>query len=113
MPSRRHELLAYVMPRLRRSRDLDDVDVERARIERWHETLDRSLPTKAVRRFHQRYRVVEEQLPGGFPSYTLTERGSTPDRVVVYVHGGAFVAPVDPFQVRYAARLATALGASV
>ncbi|MBJ7356940.1 alpha/beta hydrolase [Nocardioides sp.] len=113
MPSRRHELLAYAVPRLRRSRDLDDVEVERARLERWHTTLDRGFPTSAVRRFHQRFRVTEEQLPGGFPCYTLSERGASPDRVVVYVHGGGFVAPIDPYQVKYAARLATALDAQV
>jgi len=113
MPSRRHALLAYAVPRVRRSRDLDDVDAERARLERWHATLDRGFPTNAVRRFDKRYRVVEEQLPGGFASYTLTARGAAPDRVVVYVHGGGFVAPIDPFQVKYAARLATALDAQV
>ena len=32
---------------------------------------------------------------------------------MVYLHGGGFVAPIDPFQVRYAARLAAALGARV
>jgi acetyl esterase/lipase len=113
MPSRRHEVLAYVLPRVRKSRDLKDVDVERARLERWHATLDRGFPTSAVRRFDKRFRVTEERLPGGFPSYTLTPRGSSPDRVVVYVHGGAFVAPIDPFQVKYAARLATTLNAQV
>ena len=113
MPSRRHEVLAYVVPRVRKSRDLKDVEVERARLERWHATLDRGFPTSAVRRFDKRFRVTEEQLPGGFPSYTLTERGATPERVVVYVHGGAFVAPVDPFQVKYAARLASTLNAQV
>jgi monoterpene epsilon-lactone hydrolase len=113
MPSRRHEVLAYVVPRVRKSRDLKDVDVERARLERWHATLDRGFPTNAVRRFDKRFRVTEERLPGGFPSYTLTPRGTSPDRVVVYVHGGGFVAPIDPFQVRYAARLATTLNAQV
>lgn len=113
MPSRRHELLAYAVPRVRRSRDLDDVDTERARLERWHATLDRHLPTDAVRRFDKRYRLVEERLPGGFPSYTFSARGAAPERVVVYVHGGGFVAPIDPYHVRYAARLATALEASV
>ena len=113
MPSRRHELLASVVPRVRRSRDLTDVEVERARLERWHETLDRGFPTSAVRRFDKRYRVAEEQLPGGFPSYTLAERGGTPGRTIVYVHGGGFVGPIDPFQVKYAARLATALDAHV
>ena len=113
MPSRRHEVLAYVVPRVRKSRDLEDVDVERARLETWHATLERGFPTNAVRGFGKRYRVVEEQLPGGFPSYTVTARGASPDRVVVYVHGGGFVAPIDPFQVKYAARLASALDAQV
>lgn len=117
MPSRRHALLAYALPRVRRSRDLTDVDTERARLERWHATLDRSFPTGAVRRFDKRYRVVEEQLRsadgGGFPAYTVSARGTSPDRTVVYVHGGGFVGPIDPFQVKYAARLATALDARV
>jgi monoterpene epsilon-lactone hydrolase len=113
MPSRRHELMAYAVPRVRRSRDLDDVAKERARLERWHATLEPAFPTGAVRRFDKRYRVVREDLPGGFPSYTLTERGGSPDRVVVYVHGGGFVGPIDPYQVRYGARLASALNASV
>jgi acetyl esterase/lipase len=117
MPSRRHAFLAYALPRLRRSRDLKDVDTERTRLERWHATLERGFPTTAVRRFDQRYRVVEEQLgsPGGvgFPSYTLAERGGTPERTVVYLHGGGFVGPIDPFQVKYASRLATALDARV
>ena len=51
--------------------------------------------------------------PGGFPSYTCTAARRTPERTVVYVHGGGFVAPIDPFQVRYVARLACALNARV
>lgn len=113
MPSRRHEFLAYALPRLRRSRDLSSVEKERARLEKWHATLERGFPTNAVRRFDRRYRVVEEQLPGGFPSYTLTERAGSPRRSVVYLHGGGFVGAIDPYHVRYAARLATALDARV
>jgi acetyl esterase/lipase len=113
MPSRRHELLAVVVPRLRRSRELDTPEAEKARLLRWHATLDRGFPTTAVPFFHRRYVVVREDLPAGFPSYTLTRRGTRPRRTVVYLHGGGFVAPIDPFQVRYAARLATELGARV
>jgi monoterpene epsilon-lactone hydrolase len=113
MPSRRHELMAYALPRLRKSRDLDTVEKERARIEAWHATMKRGFPTKAVPRFDKRYRVAQEDLPGGFPSYTLTERAGSPDRTVVYLHGGGFVGAIDPFQVRYAARLASALNAQV
>jgi acetyl esterase/lipase len=118
MPSRRHEFLARAVPRMRKSRELDNPEAERARLEKWHATLDRGFPTNAVPLFGRRYAVVREDLcadsPGkGFPSYTLTPRGSAPTRTVVYLHGGGFVAPIDPFQVRYAARLASALGARV
>ena len=57
--------------------------------------------------------MVREELPAGFPSYTVTQRGRTPSRTVVYLHGGGFVAPIDPYQVRYATRLASGLGARV
>jgi acetyl esterase/lipase len=102
-----------VVPRLRKSRELDTPEAERARLERWHATLDRSFPTSAVPLFGRRYAVVREELGAGFPSYTLTRRGRQPRRTVVYVHGGGFVGPIDPFQVRYAARLASALDARV
>ena len=76
MPSRRHELLARAVPRLRKSRELDSPEAERARLETWHATLDRGFPTSAVPLFGRRYAVVREELPpAGFPSYTLTRRG--------------------------------------
>src|SRR4051794_23153655 len=111
-PSLRHELLAWAVPRVRKSRDLDDVDVERARIERWHATLDRSLPTRLVRRSDRRFAVVEEET-GGFPTYVITPRHLEPTRTVVFVHGGAYMAPIDPFHVRYAARLSRKLKARI
>jgi len=112
-PSRRHQLLSVVVPRLRRSRELDSPEAERARLERWHATLDRHFPTGAVPFFARRYAVVREELPAGFPAYTLTRRGTTPGRTVLYVHGGGFVAPMDPFHVRYVARLAESLRARI
>ena len=115
-PSRQHELIAWAVPRLRRSRDLDTVEAERARLERWHDRLDRSLPTRVVPRFHRRFAVRTEILKGSrgeFPAYVLTPRGTDPVRTVLLVHGGGFVAPLDPFHVRYATRLATALNARV
>lgn len=111
MPSRRHEVLAWAVPRLRRSRDLDDIDLERARIERWHEGLDRSLPTRLVPRFAHHFSVVEEDV--GFPVHVIIPRHVDPVRTVLYVHGGGFVAPIDPFHVRYVARLARSLRARV
>ena len=115
-PSRQHELIAWAVPRLRKCRDLDTVDAERARLESWHDGLDRSLPTRVVPGFHRRFAVVVETLTGPrgeFPSYVVTPRGIEPERTVVLIHGGGFVAPLDPFHVRYATRLATALRARV
>lgn len=115
-PSRRHELLAWVVPRLRRSRELESPEVERDRIERWHVTLRPGLPTRLVPAFGRRFSVVTEVLTGPageFPSYVVTPRGTDPQRTVVYLHGGGYVAPTDPFHVRYVTRLATDLAARV
>ncbi|WP_151083657.1 alpha/beta hydrolase [Nocardioides cynanchi] len=113
MPSLRHQVLARVVPRVRRSRELDDEASERARIERWHEELDRSLPTGTTPRFHRRFSVVTETLPGGSPSYSVVRRGTLPSRTVLYLHGGAFMAPMSAWQVTYAARMADDLDARV
>lgn len=115
-PSRRHELLAWAIPRLRKSRDLDTIEAERERLERWHTGLERTLPTRAVPRFSKRFSVVTEQVvgpKGTFSSYVITPRGIDPKRTVLYLHGGGFVAPIDPFHLRYASRLARELGARV
>jgi acetyl esterase/lipase len=115
-PSRRHEALAWAVPRLRRSRDLDTPGAERQRIERWHARLGRRLPTRLVPRFGRRFCVVTEVLTGPageFASYVVTPRGTDPHRTIVYLHGGGYVAPIDPFHVRYVSRLATGLDARV
>lgn len=115
-PSRRHQLLAWSVPRLRRSRDLETPELERERLQRWHAGLDRTLPTRAVPGFGQRFRVAEETVdaPGrSFSSYVVTPRGLTPTRTLYYVHGGGFVAPLDPHHVRFACRLALRLRARV
>ena len=111
MPSRRHDLLARLVPALRRSRELDDEPTERARIEAWHATLDRTLPTRAVPRFAKRWEATVTDI--GFPCHVLTPRGRPVTRTLYYVHGGGFMAPIDPFHVRYATRLADAIGARV
>lgn len=118
MPSLRHDVLARGMPRLRKSSELDDEDRERARLERCHAELDdqgRALPTNAVIRFAKRYETERSEIGGNvrFAVHTVRRRGSTPRRTVLYLHGGGFVAPLDPFHVRYAARLASTLGAEV
>ncbi len=112
MPSRRHDLLARAIPRVRRARELEDEHTERLRVERWHATLDRSLPTRLVPGFSRRFSVVTEEV-AGFPVHVVTPRHLDPDRTLFYVHGGGFMAPIDPFHVRYVTRLAAALSARV
>ncbi|MGN0062903.1 MAG: alpha/beta hydrolase [Nocardioides sp.] len=112
MPSAGHEFIARVVPRLRKARDLDDEARERARVERWHAGLDRTLPTRLVPGLARRFDVVTQDA-GGFPTYVLTPRDVAVRRTVHYLHGGGYMAPIDPFHVRYVTRLATALGARV
>lgn len=117
MPSPAHQLLAWGVPKLRRSRELDSEPAERARVERRHASLvGAGLPTGVVPLFGRRFSVVTETLsgPGGdFAAYVVTPRGLDPERTVVYLHGGGFMAGIDPFHVRYVARLARALRARV
>src|SRR6476661_5460452 len=97
VPSRRHQLLAWAVPRLRRARELDSAEAERERLVRWHAGLDRRLPTRLVPRFARRFVVVTEVLTGPageFPAHVLTPRHHEPRRTVVYLHGGGFVAPI-------------------
>jgi monoterpene epsilon-lactone hydrolase len=111
MPSLRHALLATVIPRLRRAGDLDSEPAERARVEADHRTRDRRLPTRATPRFAKDWEVAVADI--GFPSHVLTPRGRRVHRTLYYVHGGAFMAPIDAVHVRYATRLAEAVGARV
>ncbi|MDT0182787.1 alpha/beta hydrolase [Microbacterium sp. ARD31] len=111
MPSRRHDLLATLVPKIRRSRELDSEPAERARVEAWHRTLDRALPTRVTPGFAKRWDATVTDI--GFPCHVLTPRTRRPVRTLYYVHGGAFMAPIDAFHVRYATRLADAIGARV
>ena len=111
MPSLRHHLLAALVPRVRRARELDDEASERSRVEAWHRTLVRTLPTRATPGLTRRWDVSITDI--GFPSHLLTPRGRTAHRTLYYVHGGGFMAPIDGFHVRYATRLADAIGARV
>ena len=113
MPSRRHALLASVVPRLRKASELESLEIERERLVARQAGLERKLHTEVVPFFGRRFSVVRENLPAGFPAYTIAPRGTTPTRTVLFLHGGGFVGSIDPFHVRYAARLARALGARV
>jgi monoterpene epsilon-lactone hydrolase len=105
--------MARIVPRLRKAGEMADEPTERARVERWHEELDRSLPTGSTARFDRRFSVVTDQLPTGFPAYSIVRRGAAPTETVLYLHGGGYMAPISAWQVRYAARMADDLGVRV
>lgn len=111
MPSLRHALLASVIPRLRKAGDLDSEPAERARVEADHRMLTPTLPTRSTRGFAKNWDVSVTDI--GFPSYVLAPRHHRVHRTLYYVHGGAFMAPIDAVHVRYATRLAEAIGARV
>ena len=64
MPSLRHELLGWAVPRLRRSRDLDPPERERERLLRWQATLEPGLPDAWVPGLGRRATVTTETLTG-------------------------------------------------
>jgi acetyl esterase/lipase len=117
MPSLRHQFYAFLVPKITRAQEMGDEPIERARILREQATRtpegrDGALPTRLVPRFEQRFSVVEEQV-AGFSTYVITPRHVEPRRTLFYLHGGSFLAPAHPIQVRYAARLASALDARI
>lgn len=111
MPSLLHELAAYAVPRMRNAGDMESPEKQRALLEQWHLTLDRSLPTKAVPGFERRYEVSTSRHP--FPIHVIRPRSHRPRTTLYYLHGGGYVAPTDPLHVRYALRLARLLDAEV
>ena len=116
MPSLRHELLAWALPRVRGSRELDTPERERARLERRNDGLEPALPTWLVPRFADRFDVRERAVTGPAgpsPCYVIEPRGIEPELTLFHVHGGGYVAPLDPFHVRWTTRLALALRARV
>lgn len=118
-PSRTHELLAWAVPRVRRSRELVSEEAERERFlaGQARRRGAAGLPTVLLPGASRRFSVVTEVVTGRdgveFPAYVLTLRGADPRRTVVWLHGGGYVAGIDPFHVRWLARLATAGDARV
>jgi acetyl esterase/lipase len=115
-PSRRHQILARAIPRMRGSAELETPEIERDRLLEWQAKAPGGVPGRLVRRFAKRFSVVTEELlgpSGPFPSYVITPRGTEPRRTMLYLHGGGYVAGIDPFHVRYVTRLASAIRARV
>ena len=108
MPSLRHRALARVIGQVRRSREVDDPEQVRRDL-----LAGRPAVAPAPPRHLLRGCTVGRVEGYGFPVHSLTVAGATPDRTVLYLHGGGYVGGIDRFQWRYAAALARRLGVRV
>lgn len=112
MPSLRHQLLATLIPRLRRAGELSSLPEERERVLEGQARRAPGLATGLVPGFARRFTLVIDS-SAGFDVHVLAPRGVEPERTLVWMHGGAYIAGIDPFHVRYAAALARRLGVRV
>ena len=108
MPSPQHQLLARVIPVIRRRSEVHDPEQVRRDVLAAQARADPSPPRSVARRFD----VVESEA-AGLRVHELQPRGTTPVRTVLYLHGGGFVSGLDRLHWRYAARLAGELGLRV
>ncbi len=104
MPSLQHQVLATVVPRIRGSAPVDDVDALRRE----------KLASQPGPPGPPRLRGMQvDRLPGPFPIHEVRVRGASPTRTVMYLHGGGYVEHEDRVHWRYAARLARRYDARV
>lgn len=100
MPSRRHQLLVHVIPRLRRSGEVVDSERERRAVLARQARDRQSAPERGLRGCTV---MRVEGCP--FEVYDVRRAGSEPTQTVLYLHGGGYVSGIDRFHWRYVARL--------
>lgn len=108
VPSLQHQLLARVIPVVRRSSEVVDPEATRRDVLRSRTSTTPAPSARTVRGCE----VV--RLDGhGFPVFSLRPAGTTPTRTLLYLHGGGYVGDVDRFHWRLVATLARRLGVRV
>lgn len=108
MPSPTHQLLARVIPVVRRAAEVTDAEQVRRDVLAGQARHDPAPSARMVRGC-----TVTEHDELGFRVFDLRVAGATPTRTVVYLHGGGYVGEVDRFHWRYVASLARATGCRV
>ena len=108
MPSVQHQFLARVIPKVRRSSEVEDPEKVRREKLAEHAKADTTPPTRVVRG------CDVHTLDGlGFPVYDLLVTGTDPERSVLYLHGGGYISHADRVHWRYAVTLAERLDARI
>ena len=108
MPSIRHQILSRAIPKVRKSSEVEDVD----RARQWklaeHAKAETAPPTKLVNGCE-----VSLIHGHGFPIYDLMVSGTSPQRSVIYLHGGGHVSHADRVHWKYVVTLARRLDARI
>lgn len=108
MPSLQHQLLTRVIPLVRRSGEVRDPEALRRAVIAARPAQPPVPPARLLRDF------TLTQVEGyGFPVFSLQLAGTSPQRTVVYLHGGGYVSDVDRFHWRFVATVARRLGVRV
>ena len=108
MPTLAHQVLTRVIPVLRGSSEVTDPDQVRRDVLAGQAEVEVAAGGRVVAGCEVR------ELDGyPFPVFEVLPRGLTPERSVVYLHGGGFVSGIDRFHWRYAATLARTAGLRV
>jgi monoterpene epsilon-lactone hydrolase len=108
VPSPTHRLLVRVIPVVRRSGEVDDPAKVRREVLERQARADSSPPRRRLRGC-----VVTERGGLGFPVHEIRPEGRSPDRTVLYLHGGGFVGGLDRAHWRLVAGLVRDTGARV
>lgn len=114
MPSLRHQFLATVVHLTRPRGDVMSPEA-RERIARRNATRDRRLPTAVTRGLDRHFDHQVETVGRGaseFAVHVLTPRGGA-TATLLHLHGGAYVAGIDPFHVRWLTKVARRLKARI
>ena len=88
MPSRRHQLLAYAVPRVRGSRDLVDEPTERARVEQWQQDARPQPADPAGARLRAPVLGRDRGAAGRLPGPRRHAAPPRAARTLFHVHGG-------------------------
>jgi epsilon-lactone hydrolase len=113
VPSVAHELYAYLLPLLKRAKELDSPSAELARLRARQETLTHKLKPTLTPGFQARFEVERTELAPHFVSWELRPKKFTAERTLIHVHGGSFISPIDPAHLRWVCQLAEQVSARV
>ena len=108
MPSVQHQFLARVIPKVRRSSEVENPEEVRRTKLAEQAKADTTPPPRVVAGCD-----VTTLDGAGFTVYDLKVTGTTPQRTVLYLHGGGYVSHADRVHWKYVVALAERVDARI